>query len=71
MEHNVVQFDFYNDWLNGTIYMPKWFGNVKPKKTRRNGEVKRPEQIQACMEDTFSNTRNLVQQCAIEYTKTL
>ena len=67
MEHNVVQFDFYNDWLNGTIYMPKWFGNVKPKKTRRNGEVKRPEQIQACMEDTFSNTRNLVQQCAIEY----
>ena len=69
MEHNVVQFDFYNDWLNGTIYMPKWFGNVKPKKTRRNGEVKRPEQIQACMEDTFSNTRNLVQQCAIEYAK--
>lgn len=67
MEHNVVQFDFYNDWLNGTIYMPKWFGNVKPKKTRRNGTVKRPEQIQACMEDTFINTRNLVQQCAIEY----
>jgi hypothetical protein len=68
MEHNVVQFDFYNDWLNGTIYMPKWFATVKPKKTRKDGSVKRPERIQACIEDTFSNTRNLVQQCAIEYT---
>lgn len=23
-EYKVVNFDFYNDWVNGTIYMPRW-----------------------------------------------
>lgn len=67
MEHNVIQFDFYNDWLNGTIYLPKWFGTIKRKRSYFFGLVKRPEKIQACMEDTFNKTRNLTQQCALTY----
>lgn len=67
MEHNVVQFDFYNDWLNGTIYIPKWFGTIKKKRSYLFGLIKRPEKIQACMEEWFSKTRNLTQQCALSY----
>ena len=67
MEHNVVQFDFYNDWLNGTIYIPKWFATIKKKRSYSFDGIKRPEKIQACMEETFSRTRNLTQQCAIKY----
>ena len=67
MEHNVIQFDFYNDWLNGTIYIPKWFGTVKKKRSYFFGMIKRPEKIQACMEDSFYKTRNLTQQCALSY----
>lgn len=67
MEHNVIQFDFYNDWINGTIYIPKWFATVKKKRSYLFGLIKRPEKIQACMEDSYSKTRNLTQQCALTY----
>ena len=70
MEHNVIQFDFYNDWLNGTIYIPKWFGTVKKKRSYLFGLIKRPEKIQACMEESFNKTRNLTQQCALSYRNT-
>ena len=69
MEHNVIQFDFYNDWLNGTIYIPKWFGNIKKKRSYFFGLFRRPEKIQACMEDTYNHTRHLTQQCALTYRK--
>lgn len=67
LEHQVIQFDFYNDWLNGTIYLPKWFGNIKRKRNYFFGLIKRPEKILACMEGSFNKTRNLVQQCALTY----
>ena len=67
MEHNVIQFDFYNDWLNGTIYIPKWFGTIKKKRSYFFGLFRRPEKIQACMEDTYNKTRHLTQQCALTY----
>ncbi len=67
MEHNVIQFDFYNDWLNGTIYIPKWFGTVRKKRSYLFGLIKRPEKIQACIEESFNKTRNLTQQCALSY----
>ena len=67
MEHNVIQFDFYNDWINGTIYIPKWFATVKKKRSYLFGLIKRPEKIQACMEDSYSKTRNFSQQCALTY----
>lgn len=69
MEHNVIQFDFYNDWLNGTIYLPKWFGTIRKKRSYFFGLIKRPEKIMACMEETSNYTRRLVQQCALHYTK--
>ena len=31
-EYDVVNFDFANDWVNGTLYMPLWFWLKKAKK---------------------------------------
>lgn len=45
-EYEVINFDFYNDWLNGCLYMPRWKRKVKLKK--RNGEIKK---IKACSTD--------------------
>ena len=30
-EYKVINFDFYNDWLNGFIYNPRWVRFIKPK----------------------------------------
>lgn len=67
MENNVIQFDFYNDWINGMIYIPHWYGNIRRKRTYLFGTIKLPEKVQACMEDTYFNTRKFVQQCALSY----
>ena len=33
IEYNLVNLDFYNDWINGSLYMPLWFWRkVKKKK---------------------------------------
>lgn len=56
MEYEVIQFDFYNDWINGTIYIPRWFAEARKNK---DGMV-------YCGE-TFSYNRNLVHQCALKY----
>ena len=69
MEYQVIKFDFYNDWINGMIYIPHWYGNIKRKRTYLFGLIKKPEEVQACMEDTFKQSRKFVQQCALTYGK--
>lgn len=32
LEYDVVNLDFYNDWINGTLYMPLWFWKKRKKK---------------------------------------
>lgn len=58
MEYEVIQFDFYNDWINGLIYLPRWFAELKRKK--------RVDHVNACNEN-YRGTRELVQQCAVYY----
>lgn len=61
LEYEVIQFDFYNDWLNGVIYIPRWFGEMKKLKN----------QMSYCgMDDDDSKEgkkRNYTQQCALKY----
>lgn len=61
-EYEVIKFDFYNDWVNGTIYLPQWKARVKGKKDRR---------IKGCMNDPsiYKSTRYYVQQCSLSYDK--
>lgn len=70
-EYKVINFDFYNDWVNGVIYMPRWMRFVRPKRTFLFGLIKIKQKIKACMDDTsiFHKTRYYVQQCALKYKK--
>ena len=33
MEYDVIQFDFYNDWINGVIYSPRWNADIRKKRS--------------------------------------
>lgn len=68
MEYDVIQFDFYNDWINGMLYIPRWFVNIRKKRSYLFGLIRRKGQIQACMEGSSVYTRRFVQQCALDYT---
>ena len=67
-EYKVIKFDFYNDWINGTIYNPRWVRYLK-KKVRFLWITWNKDKVKGCMDDTriFSTKRNYVQQCAIGY----
>ena len=66
-EYEVIQFDFYNDWINGVTYIPRWFANVKKKRTFFFGLVRRKAYVQACLEESYNKMRKYTQQCALEY----
>lgn len=68
-EYQVIKFDFYNDWLNGTVYLPRWARNVKYKKKRKKGQTIITEKVKACMNNTAISqvSRRYVQQCSLAY----
>lgn len=37
-ENEVTSFNFYNDWINGVVYLPLWYRRIKK---RRNGDIKK------------------------------
>ena len=72
MEYKVINFDFYNDWINGTLYFPRFMRYLRPKKTFLGITFARAK-IKGCMDDTqiFSKTRRYTQQCSMGYKSTL
>ena len=70
-EYRVMQFDFYNDWINGLIYIPRWVRNITKKHTFLWGLIEFGGKVKACDENkSFSakQKRNVVQQCGLDYT---
>ena len=67
-EYNVINFDFYNDWINGVIYNPRWVRYLK-KKTRFLWITWSNEKIKGCVDNVFFNERKYVQQCSVGYQK--
>lgn len=67
-EYRVIKFDFYNDWVNGVIYFPRWMRQVR-KKVSFAGFTLRHSKVIGCT----SNNSNIVgaryytQQCALPY----
>lgn len=68
MENEVIQFDFYNDWINGLLYIPRWFVKLRKKRSYLFGLIKIKEKVSGCFESSFDNIRYLTQQCALTYT---
>ena len=70
-KYKVINFDFYNDWINGVIYMPRWMRVVRKKRSFLWGLIKIKPKVKGCMDDTriFNKTRYYLQQCALTYSK--
>ena len=68
-EYEVIKFDFYNDWINGMIYVPRWFRNIRKKRSYLFGLIKIKPKVQACTESSFFKTRNYTQQCSLKYNR--
>lgn len=67
-EYEVINFDFYNDWLNGVIYIPHWFGRIMKKRKHLFGKKRKTvhSEMQFCSENYY-NIRRYTQQCALTY----
>lgn len=70
-EYRVINFDFYNDWVNGTLYIPRFMRYVRKKKKFLGITVARAK-TKGCMDNAsiFSKTRRYTQTCAIPYVQT-
>lgn len=68
-EYEVIKFDFYNDWLNGVVYLPRWMREVKYRRRRRNGEKYIEERVKGCINNLTTSrvSRRYVQQCSLAY----
>jgi hypothetical protein len=68
-EYEIVKFDFYNDWLNGVIYLPRWARSVKYKRNRKKGKKVIEEKVKGCIGDHKKSriSRRYIQQCSLSY----
>ena len=74
-EYRVIKFDFYNDWVNGVLFFPRWMRKVKRKKkykfSLKNGiSSYYKDKVQGCMNAETSRvkkSRYYTQQCSLEY----
>jgi len=68
-EYKVINFDFYNDWVNGVIYMPRWMKFIRKKRSFLFGLITIKSKVKACMDDStiFGKTRRYTQQCSLQY----
>ena len=69
-EYKVINFDFYNDWINGLIYIPRFMRYVRKKKRFLGITIARAK-VKGCMDNTkiFAKTRRYTQLCSIGYKK--
>lgn len=68
-EYNLIHFDFYNDWINGLLYIPRWFNRIKKKKTYKVGSIRSDGAMEACGDDSSNvdNYMKIMQQCVVKY----
>lgn len=69
-EFRVIQFDFYNDWINGMVYIPRWERSLRKKrKYFLFGKAK--VEIRACNDvykkRFFERKNYLTEQCGVSY----
>ena len=69
-EYKVINFDFYNDWVNGTIYIPRFARYIRRKRKFLGITIVKAK-VRGCMDDKsiFSKTRRYTQMCSIGYKK--
>lgn len=74
-EYRVIKFDFYNDWVNGVLYFPRWMRKIKRKKKYKfsfKDGIKSyyKDKVLGCMNSETSRvkkSRYYTQQCSLAY----
>lgn len=65
-ENEVTSFDFFNDWVNGTVYAPLWFRYIKKKKSFLFGLFRLKAKDQWCTANGSSSLQ-IFQPCSLTY----
>ena len=66
-EYDTVNLDFYNDWLNGSLYMPLWFWRKTKKKKYFFGLFSKKAVNSFCSCSKNFPKLRLTQNCALPY----
>lgn len=66
-EMDGIGLDFYNDWLNGCLYFPLWFWQIKEKKKGKNGKSTYDSVFCECKESQEQNKLYLYNNCSLVY----
>lgn len=72
LEYDNVNLDFYNDWVNGCLYMPLWFWKKTKKRSFLWGLIKTKGKNRYCDCDEQNKKvkrLRLVRACALDYDK--
>lgn len=67
LEYDIIKLDFYNDWLNGALYMPLWYWKKSMKKKFLFFTIKSAQDTFCNCNKTYKRLRNAMS-CTIEYT---
>lgn len=67
-EYRVIKFDFYNDWINGVLYFPRWMRQLR-KKISFAGFTLRKSKVIGCTDNNSNivGSRYYTQQCVLPY----
>lgn len=63
--NDATSFNFYNDWINGSLYAPLWYRKITPKKSFLFGLFKRKAKDEWCSADREFGSLRLMQACAV------
>lgn len=66
-DYKIIKLDFYQDWLNGTLYMPLWYWRKRKKKTFLFWTVRGARNDYCSCDTVYSRLKSYVT-CAIAYT---
>ena len=69
LDHKIAKLDFYQDWINGTLYMPLWYWRKRKKKTFLFGLFSSKAKSQYCSCDSRYTRLKTSVTCNIEYSK--
>ena len=67
LDHKVVKLDFFQDWVNGCLYMPLWYWRKRKKKSFLFGLIKSSAKSQYCSCDSLYSRLKTAVTCNIEY----
>lgn len=67
-EYDIIHLDFYNDWVNGTLYMPLWHWKKTKKKSYFFGLFRKRAKNIYCDCDKQWGRLRLMDSCTMNYT---